>query len=65
MPGSVLLVHVAPGDKVSEGDVLVVLESMKMELSVQAPADGVVADVAVAVGDRVTVGQPLVEVTVA
>ncbi len=42
MPGTVLLVHVRDGDSVREGDVLVVLESMKMELSVTAPHDGVV-----------------------
>ncbi len=37
MPGTVLLVHVADGDTVAEGDVLLVLESMKMELSITAP----------------------------
>ena len=40
MPGTVLLVHVADGDAVDEGDVLLVLESMKMELSITAPARG-------------------------
>ena len=40
MPGTVLLVHVANGDQVEEGDVLLVLESMKMELSIAAPARG-------------------------
>ena len=49
-----------PGAAVAEGDVLVVLESMKMELAIQAPADGVVADVLVATGDRVAQAQPLV-----
>jgi acetyl-CoA/propionyl-CoA carboxylase, biotin carboxylase, biotin carboxyl carrier protein len=60
MPGVVLDVRTTPGASVSEGDVLVVLESMKMELSVQAPTDGVVQDVLVAAGDRVAQGAPLV-----
>ncbi len=62
MPGTVLLVHVADGDEVSEGDVLVVLESMKMELSIAAPRAGVVAGLNLKPGDRVSLGQPLVAV---
>jgi acetyl-CoA/propionyl-CoA carboxylase biotin carboxyl carrier protein len=62
MPGTVLLVHVADGDAVREGDVLVVLESMKMELSIAAPHDGVVDGLAVAPGDRVALRQPLLAV---
>ncbi|MDX6682702.1 MAG: acetyl-CoA/propionyl-CoA carboxylase, biotin carboxylase, biotin carboxyl carrier protein [Solirubrobacteraceae bacterium] len=62
MPGSVLLVHAQAGDSVAAGDVLVVLESMKMELQVAAPAAGTVERVAVAAGDRVASGQLLVEI---
>jgi acetyl-CoA/propionyl-CoA carboxylase biotin carboxyl carrier protein len=62
MPGQVLLVPKQAGDAVRAGEAVVVLESMKMELSITAPADGVVADVAVAVGDRVTLDQPLARV---
>ncbi|HEY4096110.1 MAG TPA: biotin carboxylase N-terminal domain-containing protein [Baekduia sp.] len=62
MPGTVLLVHVADGDTVAAGDVLVVLESMKMELSIAAPHAGTVAGLDLAVGDRVALRQPLVAV---
>ncbi len=62
MPGNVLAVKVGEGDSVSEGDVLVVLESMKMELQVVAPADGVVGDLAVSEGDQVSRGEALVAV---
>jgi acetyl-CoA/propionyl-CoA carboxylase biotin carboxyl carrier protein len=62
MPGTVLLVHVADGDTVAEGDVLLVLESMKMELSITAPYAGTVTGLALAPGDRVALKQPLVAV---
>jgi len=62
MPGTVLRVEVAPGEEVSKGQTLVVLEAMKMELSVSAPFGGVVESVGVSVGDRVPVGQLLAEV---
>jgi acetyl-CoA/propionyl-CoA carboxylase biotin carboxyl carrier protein len=64
MPGQVLLVHAAAGDRVTAGDPLVVLESMKMELVLTAPVDGEVAEVTVAVGDKVAVDQPLARVEV-
>jgi acetyl-CoA/propionyl-CoA carboxylase, biotin carboxylase, biotin carboxyl carrier protein len=63
MPGTVLLVHVANGDEVAAGDVLLVLESMKMELSITAPAAGIVEGLEVRPGDRVALRQPLVAVT--
>jgi acetyl-CoA/propionyl-CoA carboxylase biotin carboxyl carrier protein len=63
MPGVVLLVRVANGDAVAEGDVLLVLESMKMELSITAPHDGTVEGLELAQGDRVARHQPLAAVT--
>jgi acetyl-CoA/propionyl-CoA carboxylase biotin carboxyl carrier protein len=62
MPGTIWAVNVANGDRVAEGDVLIVLESMKMELSITAPYDGTVAGLELAAGDRVALKQPLVAV---
>jgi acetyl-CoA/propionyl-CoA carboxylase biotin carboxyl carrier protein len=53
MPGSVLLVPVSAGDTVEAGQTVVVLESMKMELSLAAPIDGTVTELSVSVGDKV------------
>lgn len=61
LEATVVLV-VEAGASVRAGATLVLLESMKMEHAVTAPADGVVASVAVAAGDRVVRGQPLVTV---
>jgi biotin carboxyl carrier protein len=62
MPGSVLDVRVRAGDSVRAGDVLVVLESMKMELEVVAPEAGTVERLSVVAGDRVRGGQLLVAI---
>ena len=64
MPGKVLAVHVSPGDEVVEGQVLVVVESMKMELTLTAPTSATVTEVRVAEGDGVKQGQSLVELEV-
>ena len=53
MPGTVVRVDVAAGDSVTAGQVLVVLEAMKMEHAVRAPQDGVVEQVAVGAGQQV------------
>jgi acetyl-CoA carboxylase carboxyltransferase component len=59
--GAVVAIEVEVGQAVRAGAVLVLLESMKMEVPVQAPCDGVVAGVQVAVGDAVDEGTALVE----
>jgi acetyl-CoA/propionyl-CoA carboxylase biotin carboxyl carrier protein len=61
MPGSVLQVRVAAGDQVAAGQVLLVLEAMKMENTVSAPAAGKVAAVLVEAGRQVQRGEPLIE----
>jgi acetyl-CoA/propionyl-CoA carboxylase biotin carboxyl carrier protein len=63
MPGTVLMVNVANGDLVEEGDVLVVVESMKMELAIVAPSAGRVEGLDVAPGDRVAQREILLAVT--
>ena len=61
MPGQVIAVNVKAGDKVKQGDVLAVVEAMKMEHSVTSPKDGEVTSVACKAGDRVEEGAVLVE----
>ncbi len=60
LAGDVVKLLVKPGQKVSEGEGLVVLEAMKMETSVSAPSDGTVVEVRVQAGDSCTVGDVLV-----
>ena len=60
MPGSILAVNVTVGQTVKKGDVLVVLEAMKMENDIPAPCDGTVASVAVTKGSTVETGAVLV-----
>ena len=60
VPGAVWKIEVSKGARVKEGDLLVVVESMKMEMSVRAPSSGVVAEVRSAEGRPVSLGQTLV-----
>ena len=60
MPGSVLSVHVEAGQAVQAGELLVVLEAMKMEHRVTAPHEGTVTEVRVTAGDAVATGDVLV-----
>jgi biotin carboxyl carrier protein len=60
MPGNILKVVVSQGQAVKSGDVLVVLEAMKMENEILAPRDGTVSQVVTAKGATVDTGAPLV-----
>ncbi|KEA61694.1 Pyruvate carboxylase subunit B (biotin-containing) [Marinobacterium lacunae] len=62
MPGNIVDVLVAVGDKVSAGQPVLITEAMKMETEIQAPIAGTVTGVHVAKGDRVTPGEVLVEI---
>jgi 3-methylcrotonyl-CoA carboxylase alpha subunit len=61
LPGKIIDLRVKPGDKVSKGQPLLVLEAMKMEHTLAAPADGTVKTVRYAVGEQVVEGAELVE----
>jgi 3-methylcrotonyl-CoA carboxylase alpha subunit len=62
MPGRVIALEVRQGDQVTKGQKLLTLEAMKMEHSMVAPFDGVVAELNVAAGEQVTEGTLLVRV---
>jgi acetyl-CoA/propionyl-CoA carboxylase, biotin carboxylase, biotin carboxyl carrier protein len=61
MQGTIIKIAVADGERVSAGDVVVVLEAMKMEQPLTAHKDGTVTGLAVAVGQTVTAGAPICE----
>ena len=60
MPGNILDIKVSNGASVKAGDVLLILEAMKMENEIVAPQDGTVASVNVNKGDTIEAGQTLV-----
>jgi pyruvate carboxylase subunit B len=60
MPGAVLRIEVSAGDSVAEGDVILVLEAMKMEVEVKAPRAGTISEVHVATGEQTAAGSTLV-----
>jgi 3-methylcrotonyl-CoA carboxylase alpha subunit len=61
MPGKVVAVIAAKGQQVRKGDPLVIMEAMKMEHTIAAPADGLVEEILYQVGDQVADGAPLLE----
>ena len=62
MPGKVMKINVAMGDHVSEGDVLLIMEAMKMEVEIKAPCGGTVTSIGVQVGDQANGGQELASI---
>ena len=62
MPGTIIDIKVAVGDKVSAGDGVVVIEAMKMENEIQAPKAGTVTSVHIAKGDSVSPNETLIEI---
>ena len=61
MPATVVLINVAPGQQVARGDIMIMLEAMKMELPIRAPRDGRVKTIACQAGELVQPGTALVE----
>ncbi|WP_275286267.1 sodium-extruding oxaloacetate decarboxylase subunit alpha [Halomonas elongata] len=60
LAGNIFKVNVKPGDSVAEGDVVIILEAMKMETEVRAAGSGTVSEVKVSEGDSVAVGDELI-----
>ncbi|MDP3618775.1 MAG: biotin/lipoyl-containing protein, partial [Ramlibacter sp.] len=63
MPGKVVSFSVRAGDKVSKGQALAVMEAMKMEHTIAAPADGTVAELLYSPGDQVSEGAELLRIS--
>jgi propionyl-CoA carboxylase alpha chain len=63
MPGSVIRIAVAQGDTVTAGQPILWLEAMKMQHQINAPADGVIAELPVSAGQQIDVGAVLAVVT--
>ena len=62
VPGNVLRIEAPEGTAVNEGDVIMVLEAMKMEIEIKSPVAGTVQSILVAQGDKVVTGQTLATV---
>ena len=63
MPATVRQILVTPGAAVARGETVIILEAMKMELPVRAPAKGVIASIRCREGELVQPGVPLIEIT--
>ena len=61
IPGTVLDIFVKPGDAVKKGDILMILDAMKMQNKLKSPMDGRVKSIAARKGDKVSKGTVLVE----
>jgi len=60
MPGKIVLLKAKAGQVVKRGDVLLVLEAMKMQNDIMSPAEGTVLEVCVSEGDNVKTGEEMV-----
>jgi 3-methylcrotonyl-CoA carboxylase alpha subunit len=63
MPGKIVAVHVASGDKVRKGAPLIAMEAMKVEYTIQAPTDGIIEEVLFTVGEQVAEGVELIRLS--
>jgi biotin carboxyl carrier protein len=64
MPGKIIKILVEPGSKVTTGQVMLVMEAMKMEYTLKAQAEGIVEKIECAPGQQVALGQLLVKMEV-
>ena len=62
LSGNIWKIMVQPNQQVSDGDVLLILEAMKMETEIRASRSGLVTEILVKEGDAVTVGNPLMRI---
>ncbi|MCS6902715.1 MAG: acetyl-CoA carboxylase biotin carboxyl carrier protein subunit [Candidatus Bipolaricaulota bacterium] len=62
LAGKIIRVHVKPGDKVSEGDLLCTIESLKMENSILAPISGAIKEVRIAPGQAIKAGEGMITI---
>ncbi|MBC8207477.1 MAG: biotin/lipoyl-binding protein [Kiritimatiellales bacterium] len=62
MPGKIMKINVTDGSHVTAGEVLLIMEAMKMEVEIKAPSEGAITSIAVSVGDQVTSGQALASI---
>jgi 3-methylcrotonyl-CoA carboxylase alpha subunit len=65
MPGKLIAFLAQPGQEVKQGQPLAVMEAMKMEHTITAPRDGLVAELLYAVGDQVSEGEELLKLSAA
>ena len=63
LAGNIIKVFVNVGDEVQQGDVVLLLEAMKMETQISAPCSGIIASIDVKTGDSILVGKPLLSIT--
>ena len=63
MQGTIVKIQVAVGDKVQSGDILLVLEAMKMENNIASDVDGTVSEIGVSEGDSVGGGDVVIVIT--